>query len=88
MKRRDFLKLLGVSSATAVTTSCIESYHWAGTKSQKLIPYLVPPDEDHIPGEFVTIPTVCHECPNPCSALARIAVKAPDPVEIVKNREI
>ena len=87
MKRRDFLKLIGVTSTAAVASSCIEGYHWVGTKAETLIPYLVPPEDDHIPGEFVTLPSVCTECPVQCGALVKIAVKAPDPAKLVASRE-
>lgn len=87
MKRRDFLKALGISSTAAITSSCMEGWHWMGTKSEKLIPFLVPPAEDQIPGESVFLTSGCTECPAQCGTLVKIVVEAPNPSELVKNRD-
>ena len=39
---------------------------------EKLIPYLVPPDDGVLPGEARWIPTTCTECPAGCGVLARV----------------
>ncbi len=61
VKRRDFLKVLGVSSAVAVT-ACQED---AG----KLIPYLVSPDQT-VPGVSTYYATVCRECAAGCGIIS------------------
>ena len=72
MDRRDFLKALGLASTAALSTSCLEGYHWMGTKSSKLIPYLVPPDDGIIPGESYFYPGTCSECPAHCPLLVKV----------------
>ncbi len=67
MDRRDFLKLLGVATGASVASGCnLER------QSEKLIPYLVPPDDGTIPGEATYGPSVCTECPAACAVTARI----------------
>ncbi len=67
MDRRDFLKLLGVATGASVASGCnLER------QSEKLIPYLVPPDDGTIPGEATYRPSVCTECPAACAVTARI----------------
>jgi len=73
IKRRDFLKIVGASSATAALVGCGEE------PPEKLIPYLVPP-ENIIPGVATWYATVCRECPAGCGMVLRTregrAVKA------------
>ncbi len=59
IKRRDFLKVLGVSSAGAGLIGC------STQKVEKLLPYVVPP-EDITPGVATWYTTVCQECPAEC----------------------
>ena len=68
MKRRDFLKFVGMASSASILASCgVEK------SSEKIIPYLVPPDvEDYIPGEAMYRNTVCTECSAGCGATAKI----------------
>jgi molybdopterin-containing oxidoreductase family iron-sulfur binding subunit len=61
VKRRDFLKVLGVSSA-AVATACDEP-------TGKLIPYLVSPDQT-VPGVSTYYATTCRECSAACGLIA------------------
>lgn len=70
MKRRDFLKLLGVAGAT-MSTSCIETYHWMGTNSRKRYSYLSAKDEQAAKGEAYYAST-CMECSGHCGVLVRV----------------
>jgi len=62
-RRRDFLKVVGLTGATAITGCSSES-------AKKLIPYVIPPD-DIIPGTSTWFATTCRECPAGCGALAK-----------------
>ncbi len=63
LNRRDFLKVLTVASE-GVFAACSSS------QPQKLIPYVVPPD-DMIPGVSTWYKSVCRECPAGCGTLVR-----------------
>jgi molybdopterin-containing oxidoreductase family iron-sulfur binding subunit len=63
VKRRDFLKVLGVASATVGTVGCTSE------KVGKLIPYLVHPDET-VAGVSTYYATTCRECAASCGILA------------------
>jgi anaerobic selenocysteine-containing dehydrogenase/Fe-S-cluster-containing dehydrogenase component len=62
MKRRDFLKVLGVTGAGAATVGCSTG------KVEKLIPYVIPP-EDIVPGTSTYYTSTCRECPAGCGIL-------------------
>ena len=64
IKRRDFLKVLGATGAGAALTGC------APQSTEKLIPYLIPPDNS-VPGVASWYATVCRECPAGCGMLVR-----------------
>ncbi|MGE5304269.1 MAG: molybdopterin-dependent oxidoreductase [Alphaproteobacteria bacterium] len=64
IKRRDFLKLLGVGGATAAISGC------SPNTPEKLIPYLIPAEEI-VPGQGTWYATVCRECPAGCGMLAK-----------------
>ncbi|MFW6089630.1 MAG: 4Fe-4S dicluster domain-containing protein [Gemmatimonadota bacterium] len=65
--RRDFLKVLGVAGAGAATVSC-----GPPDVGDKLIPYLVPPD-DIVPGTNVTYSTVLAQAgPEPLGVHAKV----------------
>jgi molybdopterin-containing oxidoreductase family iron-sulfur binding subunit len=74
IKRRDFLKILGVSGAGAGLTGCSQE------PSQKLIPYLVQPEEI-IPGVPTWYASVCRECPAGCGVHAKVREGRPIKVE-------
>lgn len=59
MKRRDFLKVLGVSGAGAGLVGC------STDQVEKLMPYVVPP-EDITPGVATWYSSVCGECSAGC----------------------
>jgi anaerobic selenocysteine-containing dehydrogenase/Fe-S-cluster-containing dehydrogenase component len=62
MKRRDFLKVMGVTGAGAATVGC------STTRVEKLIPYVIPP-EDIVPGTSTYYTSTCRECPAGCGIL-------------------
>ncbi|MGH7475712.1 MAG: 4Fe-4S dicluster domain-containing protein [Longimicrobiales bacterium] len=73
LERREFLKVLGVTGAGAGLAGC------SGGQAEKLIPYVVPP-EDIVPGVATWYRTTCRECPAGCGMSIRTregrAVKA------------
>jgi Fe-S-cluster-containing dehydrogenase component len=63
VKRRDFLKVLGVGTAATTMLGC------ASEKVEKLIPYLVSPDQT-VPGVSAYYATTCRECSIACGVIA------------------
>jgi molybdopterin-containing oxidoreductase family iron-sulfur binding subunit len=63
VKRREFLKVLGVGTAATTMLGC------ASEKVEKLIPYLVSPDET-VPGVSTYYATTCRECSVACGVIA------------------
>ena len=63
VKRRDFLKVLGVGTAGTAMLGC------ASEKVEKLIPYLVSPDQT-VPGVSTYYATTCRECSVGCGVIA------------------
>src|SRR5437870_2516830 len=63
VKRREFLKVLGVSTAATTMLGC------ASEKVEKLIPYLVSPDQT-VPGVSTYYATTCRECSAACGVVA------------------
>jgi len=63
-KRRDFLKVLGVSGAGAGLVGC------STERVEQLLPYVVPPD-DLTPGVATWYTSVCGECPAGCGVWVR-----------------
>ena len=62
VKRREFLKVLGASSAALGAAACSE-------ETGKLIPYLVSPDQT-VPGVSTYYATTCRECSAACGLIA------------------
>src|SRR5205823_2092562 len=62
VKRREFLKVLGTSTALVAAAGCEE-------KTGNLIPYLVSPDET-VPGVSSYYATTCRECAAACGIIA------------------
>src|SRR3954467_9869846 len=63
VKRRDFLKVLGVGTAATTMLGCTSE------KVEKLIPYLVSPDQT-VPGVSTYYATLCRECSTGCGVIA------------------
>ncbi len=63
VKRRDFLKVVGAGAAAATAIGC------SSEKVEKLIPYLVSPDET-VPGVSTYYATTCRECSAGCGLIA------------------
>src|SRR3979409_1699533 len=63
VKRRDFLKVLGVGTAATTMLGC------ASEKVEKLIPYLVSPDQT-VPGVSTYYAPTCRECATACGVIA------------------
>ncbi len=64
IKRRDFLKVLGVGGASAGLAGC------STQTAETLLPYVVPP-EDITPGVATWYTTVCGECAAECGMWVR-----------------
>ncbi|RMF55338.1 MAG: hypothetical protein D6748_15345, partial [Calditrichaeota bacterium] len=80
MDRRDFLKFLGMASSATVLSSCgVEK------TTEKLIPFLIPPDEGYIPGEAIYKNAACNECPAGCGTSVKIVDF--NPVKLEGNPE-
>lgn len=66
MKRRTFLQLSGMTAATALLAGCQSG-------NEKLIPFLIPPDEGVTPGLANYYASACRFCPAGCGILVRVA---------------
>jgi len=76
IKRRDFLKILGLSGASTGLVGCAQE------PAQKLIPYLVRPEEI-IPGIPTYYASTCRECPAGCGL--HVKVREGRPIKIEGN---
>jgi len=65
VKRRDFLKVLGVTGAAGAAVGC------SSDRVEKLIPYLVNPDNT-VPGVSNYYATSCRECAAACGIIAEV----------------
>jgi anaerobic selenocysteine-containing dehydrogenase len=66
MKRRTFLQLSGMTAAGALLAGCQST-------NEKLIPYLIPPDEGVTPGRATYYASSCNFCPAGCGILVRVS---------------
>ncbi len=66
MKRRTFLQLSGMTAASALLAGC-------QSQNEKLIPYLIPPDEGVTPGRATYYASSCNFCPAGCGILVRVS---------------
>src|SRR5688572_26147142 len=63
VKRRDFLKVLGVAGAATTTVGCFQE------DVERLVPYLNSPDQT-VPGVSTYYATTCRECAAACGIIA------------------
>ncbi len=63
VKRREFLKVLGVGTAATAMVGCTSE------KVERLIPYLVSPDQT-VPGVSTYYATTCRECSAACGVIS------------------
>ena len=66
IKRRKFLQLTGLTAAGTMLSSC-------GKGAEKLIPFLIPPDDGSIPGVVNYFASACRQCPAGCGTLVQVA---------------
>ncbi len=66
MNRRTFLQLSGLTTAGALLAGCTSA-------NEKLIPYLVPPDEGITPGIANYYASTCRSCSAGCGILVRVS---------------
>ncbi len=66
MNRRTFLELSGLTAAGAMLAGCKSA-------NEKLIPYLIPPDEGVTPGKADYYASACRLCPAGCGILVRVS---------------
>lgn len=74
MKRRDFFRIMGIASGAALT-ACN-----ANDADRKLLPYLVPPEDEIIPGMPHYVTGTCMECPAQCGI--QIKIREDKPVKL------
>ena len=66
MKRRSFLQISTMTAAGALLSGCQSA-------NEKLIPYLIPPDEGVTPGLATYYASSCRSCPAGCGILVRVS---------------
>ncbi len=66
MDRRTFLQLSGMTAAAAALSGCKSA-------NEKIIPYLIPPDEGVTPGIANYYASTCRSCPAGCGILVRVS---------------
>ena len=66
MDRRTFLQLSGMTAAVAALAGCKSA-------NEKIIPYLIPPDEGVTPGIANYYASACRFCPAGCGILVRVS---------------
>ena len=66
MNRRTFLQLSGLTAASAMLAGCKSA-------NEKLIPYLIPPDEGVTPGMADYYASSCRACAAGCGILVRVS---------------
>jgi anaerobic selenocysteine-containing dehydrogenase len=66
MDRRTFLQLSGMTAAVTALAGCKSA-------NEKIIPYLIPPDEGVTPGVANYYASACKSCPAGCGILVRVS---------------
>ena len=66
MDRRTFLQLSSITAASSLLAGCKSA-------NEKLIPYLIPPDEGVTPGKADYYASSCRSCPAGCGILVRVS---------------
>jgi Fe-S-cluster-containing dehydrogenase component len=83
MDRRKFVQLVGLASGASILSSC-----GLERETEKLIPYLIPPDDGVIPGKPVFCSTTCAECPAGCGATARVVDRKAAKLEGIESHPV
>lgn len=83
MNRRIFMKLVGGASGATVATSC-----GVDKGTEYLIPYLVPPEKEIIPGQAVYYSSTCTECPAGCGLSVKVRDGSPVKLEGLKGHPV
>jgi molybdopterin-containing oxidoreductase family iron-sulfur binding subunit len=83
MNRRDFVQLMGLATGASAISSC-----GLERQTDKIIPYLVPPDDGVIPGQAVYQSTTCMECPAGCGISAKTVDYRVGKLEGIKGHPI
>ena len=83
MKRRDFIKLMGITSTATLVSSC-----GMERATEKLIPFVVPPEEDYVPGTNYYYNSTCTECPANCGMSVKVREFNPIKLEGLKGHPI
>ncbi len=68
LNRREFLKIAGLIAGASAGVSCSK-------EKPLLLPYIVPPEKEIVPGELIYYNTTCNECPASCGISARVVEK-------------
>ena len=83
MDRRKFVQLVGLASGASILSSC-----GLERETEKLIPYLIPPDDGVIPGKPVFYRTTCTECPAGCGVTARVIDRKAAKLEGIESHPV
>jgi molybdopterin-containing oxidoreductase family iron-sulfur binding subunit len=72
MKRRDFLRTIGISSTATAAACSVDPLHWDPmVPMEKAYPYLIQP-EQVLPGVSSFYATQCGQCDAGCGVIARV----------------
>lgn len=66
INRRQFLQLTGMAASGSLLGSC-------GAKPEKLIPFLVPPEDGAVPGRADYYASTCRQCPAGCGIIVSVS---------------
>jgi anaerobic selenocysteine-containing dehydrogenase/Fe-S-cluster-containing dehydrogenase component len=77
------MKLMGLASTASLMSSC-----GVERTTEHLIPFVVPPEEDYIPGEDYYYNSTCTECPANCGISVKVREFNPIKLEGIENHPI